>query len=106
MEFMNTGTEDKELLHQQIEGSGSGGYYHPSVLSEIGLASQPFLFSLTFDEFQSSHRNHIGKDFGSMNIEELLKNICSVEESGLPDPATCSGLQNQTSLKLPREDRR
>lgn len=37
-----------------------------------------------------------------MNIEELLKNIWAAEESGLPDPATCSGLQNQTSLKLPR----
>ncbi|KMZ59056.1 BZIP transcription factor [Zostera marina] len=103
MEFTNTGTEDKELLQQQVEGSGGGEYYHPtSVLSEIGLASQPSIFSLTFDEFQSSHGNHIGKDLGSLNIEELLKNICSAEESESPDPATCSGLQNQTSLKLPR----
>ncbi|CDY65560.1 BnaA10g28780D [Brassica napus] len=67
-------------------GDGGGGG---------ALTRQGSIYSLTFDEFQSS----LGKDFGSMNMDELLKNIWTAEETqamaGLP-------LQRQGSLTLPR----
>ncbi|KAL6861234.1 hypothetical protein ACP4OV_016934 [Aristida adscensionis] len=48
---------------------GSGG--------PAALARQGSIYSLTFDEFQST----LGKDFGSMNMDELLRNIWTAEES-------------------------
>ncbi|KAB2040732.1 hypothetical protein ES319_D02G103800v1 [Gossypium barbadense] len=70
------------------------------------LSRQPSIYSLTFDEFQST-MGGIGKDFGSMNMDELLKNIWSAEEtqtmafySGGLD--AYGGLQRQGSLTLPR----
>ncbi|KAK8572503.1 hypothetical protein V6N12_028556 [Hibiscus sabdariffa] len=44
------------------------------------LSGQPSIYSLTLDEFQST-MGGIGKDFGSMNMVELLKNIWSAEET-------------------------
>ncbi|KAL8166024.1 hypothetical protein V2J09_007523 [Rumex salicifolius] len=82
----------------------------------FSLARQPSVYSLTFDEFQST----LGKDFGSMNMEELLKNIWSAEETqniasapantsvgnssnGVQDWGNQGGfLQRQGSLTLPR----
>ncbi|XP_028765888.1 ABSCISIC ACID-INSENSITIVE 5-like protein 7 [Neltuma alba] len=44
------------------------------------LLRQPSIYSLTFDEFQSTIGG-LGKDFGSMNMDELLKNIWTAEET-------------------------
>lgn len=75
------------------------------------LTRQSSIYSLTFDEFQST-MGGIGKDFGSMNMEEFLKNIWTAEGSqatasaiGALDGGTGgaqSGLQRQGSLTLPR----
>lgn len=85
-------------LGNEPPGDGGGGG---------GLTRQGSIYSLTFDEFQSS----LGKDFGSMNMDELLKNIWSAEEtqamaSGMV-PVVGGGqeglqLQRQGSLTLPR----
>ncbi|XP_010538116.1 PREDICTED: ABSCISIC ACID-INSENSITIVE 5-like protein 5 [Tarenaya hassleriana] len=86
-------------------GSGGGGMNRPP--GNVPLNRQGSIYSLTFDEFQSS----LGKDFGSMNMDELLKNIWSAEEtqamastSGVEAGAVRGqeGLQRQGSLTLPR----
>jgi ABA responsive element binding factor len=73
------------------------------------LARQSSVYSLTFDEFQNT-LGGLGKDFGSMNMDELLKNIWTAEEiqaltssagggeGNVPD----GNLQRQGSLTLPR----
>ncbi|KAG7618341.1 ABSCISIC ACID-INSENSITIVE 5-like protein 6 [Arabidopsis thaliana] len=53
----------------------------PTVGTSLPLTRQNSVFSLTFDEFQNSWGGGIGKDFGSMNMDELLKNIWTAEES-------------------------
>lgn len=73
------------------------------------LARQPSIYALTFDEFQNTLGGH-GKDFGSMNMDEFLKNIWTAEEMqamassmGSAEPGSTSGnLQRQGSLTLPR----
>ncbi|KAG1366636.1 bZIP transcription factor 46 [Cocos nucifera] len=85
--------------------------------AQLPLARQPSVYSLTFDEFQST-LGGVGKDFGSMNMDELLKNIWTAEESqamatalgsasgavggGLDGSGAGGGLQRQGSLTLPR----
>ncbi|CAM0943918.1 unnamed protein product [Alopecurus aequalis] len=65
------------------------------------------VYSLTFDEFQSALGGP-GKDFGSMNMDELLRNIWTAEESqaigagGSSSAAAPPDLQRQGSLTLPR----
>ncbi|XP_020399552.1 bZIP transcription factor 46 isoform X2 [Zea mays] len=44
------------------------------------LARQGSVYSLTFDEFQTT-LGGASKDFGSMNMDELLRNIWTAEES-------------------------
>ncbi|URE02241.1 abscisic acid responsive element-binding factor 1 [Musa troglodytarum] len=70
-----------------------------------GLARQTSVYSLTFDEFQST-LGGLGKDFGSMNMDELLKNIWTAEESQVmaaaAAPVLDAGLQRQGSFTLPR----
>lgn len=90
-------------------GSGGGGGGGGRFPGNFGLTRQPSVYSLTFDEFQSS-MGGIGKDFGSMNMDELLKNIWSAEEnqfmgssSGGQEGGVPGGyLQKQGSLTLPR----
>ncbi|KAL0726371.1 hypothetical protein Bca4012_022464 [Brassica carinata] len=53
----------------------------PAFGTGLPLTRQNSVFSLTFDEFQNSWGGGIGKDFGSMNMDELLKNIWTAEES-------------------------
>lgn len=74
------------------------------------LARQPSVYSLTFEEFQNTWGG-LGKDFGSMNMDELLKNIWTAEESqAMTSSAGATGegsvpggnLQRQGSLTLPR----
>ncbi|CAL5081765.1 unnamed protein product [Urochloa decumbens] len=87
------------------------------------LARQGSVYSLTFDEFQSALGGGaagggngggvgVGKDFGSMNMDELLRNIWNAEEtqamamastSGAGMPPATGALQRQgSSLTLPR----
>ncbi|XP_050209798.1 bZIP transcription factor TRAB1-like [Mercurialis annua] len=75
------------------------------------LARQGSVYSLTFDEFQNTWVAGEGKDLGSMNMDELLKNIWSAEETqamtssvvGVGDRSVSSAnLQRQGSLTLPR----
>ncbi|XP_022951923.1 ABSCISIC ACID-INSENSITIVE 5-like protein 5 isoform X1 [Cucurbita moschata] len=65
----------KDFGSDPSAGNGGGGG-RPS--ANHPLARQSSIYSLTFDEFQSM--GSIGKDFGSMNMDELLKNIWSAEE--------------------------
>jgi ABA responsive element binding factor len=73
-------------------------------VSNSPLARQSSVYSLTFDELQNTFSG-FGKDFGSMNMDELLKNIWSAEETQTLAPSTCNStgiLQKQGSLTLPR----
>ncbi|XP_077224009.1 abscisic acid responsive elements-binding factor 2 isoform X2 [Tasmannia lanceolata] len=73
------------------------------------LARQSSLYSLTFDELQNS-MNGTAKDFGSMNMDEFLKNIWIAEETqammsgfgGNEGGLVGGNLQRQGSLTLPR----
>ncbi|XP_065881138.1 bZIP transcription factor TRAB1-like [Euphorbia lathyris] len=82
-------------------GGGAGnGSRQPNFL----LDRQSSVYSLTFDEFQNT-MGGVGKDFGSMNMDELLKNIWTAEETQnmvASSSAAQEGLQRQGSLTLPR----
>ncbi|CAN6930376.1 unnamed protein product [Brassica oleracea] len=60
------------------------------------------LYSLTLDEVQT-HLGSSGKSLGSMNLDELLKSVCSVEPNQPPSTAVNEGLSRQGSLTLPRD---
>ncbi|XP_031124806.1 bZIP transcription factor 46 [Ipomoea triloba] len=101
---MGSNLNFKNFGNEQL---GDGGGRQAS----FGLVRQPSVYSLTFDEFQSAVGCGIGKDFGSMNMDELLKNIWSAEENqtmgsasgGQQQNSGPSGyLQRQGSLTLPR----
>ncbi|CAN7007107.1 unnamed protein product [Brassica oleracea var. botrytis] len=65
------------------------------------LPRQNSLYSLKLHEVQ----NHLGssaKPLGSMNFDELLKNVWSAEATNQPREATEAGLSRQGSLALPR----
>ncbi|ONM03666.1 ABSCISIC ACID-INSENSITIVE 5-like protein 5 [Zea mays] len=79
------------------------------------LSRQGSIYSLTFDEFQNTlggTGGGLGKDFGSMNMDELLRSIWTAEESqamaSASEPAAGAAgdggaaLQRQGSLTLPR----
>ncbi|XP_016472325.2 ABSCISIC ACID-INSENSITIVE 5-like protein 5 [Nicotiana tabacum] len=90
------------------EGGSSVGGKQPG---NFQLPRQPSIYSLTFDEFLSTTGGS-GKDFGSMNMDELLKNIWNAEESQTMGGSGINGqevgsvqsgnLQRQGSLTLPR----
>ncbi|KAL6605975.1 hypothetical protein ACP70R_041628 [Stipagrostis hirtigluma subsp. patula] len=80
------------------------------------LARQGSVYSLTFDEFQSA-LGGASKDFGSMNMDELLRNIWTAEESNAMAATTTAAtaapadayaqaqpgpIQRQGSFTLPR----
>lgn len=73
-------------------------------IGETSLARQRSIYSLTLEEFQNNLREP-SKSFGSMNMEELLKNIWTAEESqamvaaiGTAD-GSGTGLPKQLSLQ-------
>ncbi|ESQ44395.1 hypothetical protein EUTSA_v10006121mg [Eutrema salsugineum] len=77
-------------------------------LSQIAITRQGSLYSLTLDEVQN-HLGSSGKALGSMNLDELLKSVCSVE-GNQPSSMTVNGaaaaqegLSRQGSLTLPRD---
>ncbi|XP_010516285.1 PREDICTED: ABSCISIC ACID-INSENSITIVE 5-like protein 2 isoform X2 [Camelina sativa] len=69
---------------------------------------QGSLYSLTLDEVQN-HLGSPGKALGSMNLDELLKSVCSVEANQPSSmalngaAAAQEGLSRQGSLTLPRD---
>ncbi|CAA3006252.1 Hypothetical predicted protein [Olea europaea subsp. europaea] len=87
----------------QPDGSGE------TPMDNYPLARQSSVYSLTFDEFQSTLAGP-GKDFGSMNMEDLLKSIWTAEETQAMSSCPGSGdgmapggnLHRQGSLTLPR----
>ncbi|XP_043712859.1 bZIP transcription factor TRAB1-like isoform X2 [Telopea speciosissima] len=91
---------------QPPEGFVGGAGRPPGIFP---LARQTSIYSLTFEEFQNTMGGP-GKDFGSMNMDEFLKNLWTAEEtqamastfggaeSGFPG----GNLQRQGSLTLPR----
>ncbi|XP_022879888.1 bZIP transcription factor 46-like [Olea europaea var. sylvestris] len=88
---------------QPADGGGGG-----RLPGNFPLTRQSSIYSLTFDEFQST-MGGVGKDFGSMNMDELLKNIWSAEENQNTGSTSGDGgqeggghLQRQGSLTLPR----
>ncbi|XP_010507592.1 PREDICTED: ABSCISIC ACID-INSENSITIVE 5-like protein 7 isoform X1 [Camelina sativa] len=99
-------------------GEGSN-QMKPTTGNVMPLARQSSLYSLTFDELQSTLGGP-GKDFGSMNMDDLLKSIWTAEEAQAiamtsssaatavaqpgAGPAGIPGgnLQRQGSLTLPR----
>ncbi|XP_075516928.1 ABSCISIC ACID-INSENSITIVE 5-like protein 5 isoform X2 [Primulina tabacum] len=100
---MGSNLNFKNFEHMPMDVDGGGGFSFP-------LTRQSSVYSLTFDEFQSAVGAN-GKDFGSMNMDELLKNIWSAEEnqnigptSGLNTGGQEMGgsLHRQGSLILPR----
>ncbi|KAK4341286.1 hypothetical protein RND71_039787 [Anisodus tanguticus] len=66
--------------------------------SNFLLGRQSSIYSFTFDELQSTCG--LGKDLGSMNMDDLLKNI--EESQALPSSAGGGNLQREGSLTLPR----
>nr|QLL22062.1 bZIP83 [Fagopyrum tataricum] len=86
-----------------VEGNGS-----ETPTMNFPLVRRSSVYSLTFDEFQTS----LGKDFGSLNMDELLKSIWSAEETQNSASVAPAGvgvggnqgnfLQRQGSLTLPR----
>ncbi|KAE8674752.1 ABSCISIC ACID-INSENSITIVE 5-like protein 5 [Hibiscus syriacus] len=89
---------------KNFESNLYGGENKPPGINP--LTRQSSIYSLTFDEFQST-MGGIGKDFGSMNMDELLKNIWSAEETQTMSSSGGAvegngGLHRQGSLTLPR----
>ncbi|KAL5211643.1 hypothetical protein ABZP36_022490 [Zizania latifolia] len=99
-----------------MDFSGGSGRHQqlPLPMTPLPLARQGSVYSLTFDEFQST-LGGAGKDFGSMNMDELLRSIWTAEEVHIvgADATTSSAaaptehaagapVQRQGSLTLPR----
>ncbi|KAF5747005.1 Abscisic acid responsive elements-binding factor 2 isoform 1 [Tripterygium wilfordii] len=89
------------------DSAGEGGGNRP--LGNFQLTRQPSIYSLTFEEFQNTMGGCLGNDFGSMNMDELLKKIWTAEETqSMTMTSTSSAgqdgqqLQRQGSLTLPR----
>ncbi|XP_071711672.1 ABSCISIC ACID-INSENSITIVE 5-like protein 5 isoform X2 [Rutidosis leptorrhynchoides] len=100
----------KNFGNQPIDNRNGSGQQPPG--NSYPLVRQGSIYSLTFDELQNT-MGSIGKDFGSMNMDELLKNIWNAEEmqtmgfstsNNVQDRVGVGGtnLQRQGSLTLPR----
>lgn len=101
--------EDSRLLGAAAASLPVGGK-----MGNFSLARQASIYSLTLEEFQNS-LGEPRKNFGSMNMEELLKNIWTAEEgqamaaamsaaegTATGNLASQASLQRQGSLTLPR----
>ncbi|CAI0558279.1 unnamed protein product [Linum tenue] len=104
---MGTNLNFRNFTNDFVSSSDAGRQQQQPVTPlNFPLARQSSIYSLTFDEFQSTV-GVPGKDFGSMNMDELLKNIWSAEENQNLNMAAAAlpvhdGLQRQGSLTLPR----
>lgn len=100
----------KNFGSQPMDSRSGSGRPPGNNNSNFPLTRQGSIYSLTFDELQNT-MGSIGKDFGSMNMDELLKNIWNAEEmqtmgtyintaNKVQDHG--ASLQRQGSLTLPR----
>lgn len=64
---------------KSVTGSTSGPPRTP-LASFSSLARQPSIYTLTLEELQNAV-NEPGKNFGSMNMEEFMRNVWTAEES-------------------------
>lgn len=85
---------------------GSHGHGLGQQLQLMPLARQTSWFSLTLDEVENQ-LGHLGKPLGSMNIDELLKNVWTTETNqalgvDTGDASPASALQRQASFLLAR----
>lgn len=105
-----TGLKEKMGSNMNFKDFGDATNGEGKPTGNYPLARQPSVYSLTFEEFQNTWGG-LGKDFGSMNMDELLKNIWTAEETqSLSSSINVSGggnvsggnLQRQGSLTLPR----
>ncbi|XP_031282300.1 bZIP transcription factor TRAB1-like [Pistacia vera] len=96
--------------HMNFKNFGDASHGEIKPQGNYPLTRQPSVYSLTFEEFQNTWGG-LGKDFGSMNMDELLKNIWTAEETQAMTSAAVAGvegstpggnLQRQGSLTLPR----
>ncbi|KAF8054819.1 hypothetical protein N665_1312s0012 [Sinapis alba] len=100
--------------HINFNNLGEGiNQMKPTDTAANPLARESSLYSRTFDELQSLLGGPV-KDFGSMNMDELLKNIWTAEEAQAmamtssaatavaAPPGVGGNLQRQGSLTLPR----
>eukprot|EP00252_Welwitschia_mirabilis_P017374 TRINITY_DN3848_c0_g1_i4.p1 TRINITY_DN3848_c0_g1~~TRINITY_DN3848_c0_g1_i4.p1 ORF type:complete len:350 (-),score=68.35 TRINITY_DN3848_c0_g1_i4:469-1518(-) len=87
--------EHKRALNQVPSSSASGR------IGNFGLVRECSIYSLTLEEFQNSLGGH-GKSVGSMNMDELLRNIWAADEIVGEIGDVESGLVKQGSLTLPR----
>ncbi|CAG7882805.1 unnamed protein product [Brassica rapa] len=96
--------------HINFNNLGGGGSYQMKPTDTTNpLARQSSVYSLTFDELQSTFCGP-GKDLGSMNMDELLKSIWTAEEAQAMTSSAATAvaqhgggnLQRQGSLTLPR----
>ena len=117
-------TEDWQgiMEFKNINGGSSSERKPAAADGSAPLTRQGSVYSLTFEEFQSTlggaagaGGSGLGKDFSSMNMDELLRSIWTAEESQAMASASASGaapgagsvepptsLQRQGSLTLPR----
>lgn len=87
-----------------VQTMGSHGSEHQSHLQP--LARQNSWFSLTLDEVENQLGN-LGKPLGSMNLDELLKNVCTAEANqasgiNIGNTSPVAALQRQASFSLAR----
>ncbi|MBA0799179.1 hypothetical protein Gohar_009709, partial [Gossypium harknessii] len=97
--------------HLNFKNFGGDGNHELKPVVNSPLVRQSSIYSLTFDELQSTFGG-LGKDFGSMNMDELLRNISTAEETqsamtasvsaGEGEDVSGGNLQKQGSLTLPR----
>ncbi|ERM93465.1 bZIP transcription factor TRAB1 isoform X1 [Amborella trichopoda] len=101
MNFRNLQPDGPDSYHQQ--GNNSRMVNNNYADSSNPLARQPSVYSLTLDEFQNA-LGGMGKDFGSMNMDEFLKNIWTAEESQAMALAFEGNLGNSSNnSNLPRQ---
>lgn len=100
---MGSQTESRVMVssHSAMTPALQGG----AKMGGFPLARQTSIYSLTLDEFQNS-LGEPGKNFGSMNMDEFLKNIWTAEESqamaaamGAVEGGNGANLQRQSSLQ-------
>ncbi|XP_015572638.1 ABSCISIC ACID-INSENSITIVE 5-like protein 2 isoform X2 [Ricinus communis] len=86
----------------QTMGSQSNGQ-QSHLQPPYQLRRQNSWFSLTLNEVENQLEN-LGKPLGSMNLDELLKNVWSTEANHLDieNTSSASSLQQQSSLTLAR----
>ncbi|KAG6413137.1 hypothetical protein SASPL_125839 [Salvia splendens] len=101
------------MVAQRMGSQGDGGnstigtlLRNPDLKSNR-LTRQGSLYSLTLDEVQN-HLGDLGKPLGSMNLDELLKSVLTVEgaeygQSAPFQPPSGSGLNRQSSVTISRD---